>query len=98
MEISNLKWTPSWKDETTEKSQTDETSVMIDKWNQDVDKYKDKNFMSNSNEMYNYGNTTLISDRTRVYKGGSWKDRALLVKSRNKKIFRSITIIRLYRI
>ena len=41
---------------------------MIDKWNQDVDKYKDKNFMSNSNEMYNYGNTTLISDRTRVYK------------------------------
>ena len=32
--------------------------------------------MSNSNEMYDYGNTTLISDRTRVYKGGSWKDRA----------------------
>ena len=33
--------------------------------------------MSNSNEMYDYGNTTLISDRTRVYKGGSWKDRAI---------------------
>ena len=26
--------------------------------------------------MYDYGNTTLITDRTRVYKGGSWKDRA----------------------
>ena len=31
-------------------------------------------FTSNSNEMYDYGNTTLVSDRTRVYKGGSWKD------------------------
>ena len=50
--------------------------VNIDKWNQSTDKYKDENFMSNSNEMYDYGNTTLISDRTRVYKGGSWKDRA----------------------
>ena len=30
----------------------------------------------NSNEMYDYGNTTLISDKSRVYKGGSWKDRA----------------------
>ena len=52
-------------------------------WNQlklingikDTDKYKDSLYMSNSNEMYDYGNTTLISDRTRVYKGGSWKDR-----------------------
>ena len=67
----------SWKDETTEKSQTDMETVMIDKWNQSVDKYKDSLFMSNSNEMYDYGNTTLISDRTRVYKGGSWKDRLL---------------------
>ena len=33
-------------------------------------------FLSNSNEMYEYGTATLISDRTRVYKGGSWKDRA----------------------
>ena len=63
-----------------------------------VDKYKDSLYMSNSNEMYDYGNTTLISDRTRVYKGGSWKDRSLLVKPRNKKILRSITIFRLYRI
>ena len=35
-----------------------------------------ENFTSNSNEMYDYGNSTLITDRTRVYKGGSWKDRA----------------------
>ena len=26
--------------------------------------------------MYDFGNTTLISDRARVYKGGSWNDRA----------------------
>ncbi len=26
--------------------------------------------------MYNYGTTSLISDRARVYKGGSWNDRA----------------------
>ncbi len=29
-----------------------------------------------SNSTYGYGQTTLISDRTRVYKGGSWNDRA----------------------
>ncbi|MDZ7741351.1 MAG: SUMF1/EgtB/PvdO family nonheme iron enzyme [Bacteroidota bacterium] len=29
-----------------------------------------------SDEMYEYGVTSLISDQARVYKGGSWKDRA----------------------
>ena len=29
-----------------------------------------------SNSSYGYGVTTLISDKTRVYKGGSWNDRA----------------------
>lgn len=29
-----------------------------------------------TNEMYEYGVTTLISDKARVYKGGSWKDPA----------------------
>lgn len=27
-----------------------------------------------TNQMYDYGKTTLISDRSRVYKGGSWSD------------------------
>jgi len=27
-------------------------------------------------KMYDYGTTSLVSDRTRVYKGGSWKDEA----------------------
>ena len=27
-----------------------------------------------TNQMYDYGNTTLISDHSRVYKGGSWAD------------------------
>ena len=50
--------------------------IQIDKWNKQVRRYKDSTMESNSNEMYDYGNTTLISDRSRVYKGGSWKDRA----------------------
>jgi formylglycine-generating enzyme required for sulfatase activity len=29
-----------------------------------------------SNSTYGYGQTTLISDKSRVYKGGSWNDRA----------------------
>jgi sulfatase modifying factor 1 len=65
-----------WNSDTTEKSILDQEAVKIDKWNQTADKYEDNAFTSNSNEMYDYGNTTLISDRTRVYKGGSWKDRA----------------------
>ena len=76
MEILNPKWTLTWNNDTTERSSTDMETVKIDKWNQTADKYKDSLYMSNSNEMYDYGNTTLISDRTRVYKGGSWKDRA----------------------
>lgn len=31
---------------------------------------------SQTDKMYDYGITTLISDKTRVYKGGSWKDPA----------------------
>ncbi|MCZ4408082.1 SUMF1/EgtB/PvdO family nonheme iron enzyme [Cryomorphaceae bacterium 1068] len=47
--------------------------------------YKDGDFNSSINytspnadeaSMYDYGNTTLISNRARVYKGGSWRDRA----------------------
>jgi sulfatase modifying factor 1 len=47
--------------------------------------YKDGDFNSSINytspnadeaAMYDYGNTTLVSNRSRVYKGGSWRDRA----------------------
>lgn len=31
---------------------------------------------NSTSKMYDYGNTTLISDKARVYKGGSWADRA----------------------
>lgn len=31
---------------------------------------------ASENSMYDYGSTTLISNRARVYKGGSWQDRA----------------------
>jgi formylglycine-generating enzyme required for sulfatase activity len=36
--------------------------------------YQDKG--GNEGGMYNFGETSLISDRSRVYKGGSWDDRA----------------------
>ena len=31
---------------------------------------------SETNGMYNYGKTSMIDDKARVVKGGSWKDRA----------------------
>jgi len=37
---------------------------------------------STSNSFYDYGVTTLISDKSRVYKGGSWDDRPYWLFSR----------------
>jgi len=65
-----------WNKEFEEEGSKDKDLVKIDKRNQKVSKYEDSDFSSNSNEMYDYGATSLITDRTRVYKGGSWKDRA----------------------
>lgn len=45
----------------------------------DGDKNSSKDYLfpsANENSMYDYGTTTLISNRARVYKGGSWRDRA----------------------
>ena len=56
-------------------SAADKGTVAIDKWNDSI-----VNNLAletgNSNEMYEYGSSSLITDRVRVYKGGSWKDRA----------------------
>lgn len=38
--------------------------------------YEDPSFEGNENRMYDWGKTTLVNDRARVYKGGSWRDRA----------------------
>ena len=62
-----------------ENSDEDKSTINIDKRNKGQD--DDGNIQNirntgNSNEMYSYGETTLISDKARVYKGGSWKDRA----------------------
>ena len=65
-----------WNEQLEETSQSDKADVKIDKWNQKASKYKDNAPEGNSNEMYAYGETSLISDRTRIFKGGSWKDRA----------------------
>ena len=66
----------NWLDTTeNENSSYDQRLVKIDKWNQEANKYQDGN-SGNSNEMYRYGESSLISDRTRIFKGGSWADRA----------------------
>ena len=62
-----------------ENSDEDKSTIDIDKRNKGKDDDgNDQNIRNtgNSNEMYSYGETTLISDKARVYKGGSWKDRA----------------------
>ena len=64
-----------WNSFLNEDSIADKANVKIDKWNLDANKYED-GATGNSNEMYVYGESSLITDRTRVFKGGSWKDRA----------------------
>ena len=65
-----------WNTYLNEKSDKDTSSIILDKWNRTASKYKDPAKTGNSSEMYDYGGSSLITDRTRVYKGGSWKDRA----------------------
>ncbi len=65
----------NWNTELEEMSDKDKDNISIDKWNQDASKYANE-VNGNSNEMYAYGESSLVTDRTRVYKGGSWKDRA----------------------
>jgi formylglycine-generating enzyme required for sulfatase activity len=38
--------------------------------------YFDPSYENDENRMYEWGQTTLINNRARVYKGGSWRDRA----------------------
>jgi gliding motility-associated lipoprotein GldJ len=72
-----------WNTFLNETDTMDTRSVAIDKRNSNravgtgkISQYKDDEAVSNSNEMYDYGKSSLITDRTRVFKGGSWKDRA----------------------
>lgn len=44
-------------------------SSIQDNWSEQPDDQKDM-----TNQMYEYGETSLISDKARVYKGGSWAD------------------------
>ena len=65
-----------WNNFLEETTSSDTARVQIDKWNKTAAKYKDDAPEGNSNEMYAYGESSLVTDRTRVFKGGSWKDRA----------------------
>ena len=38
-----------------------------------------EDYQTNENRMYDWGSTTLVNNRSRVYKGGSWRDRAFWV-------------------
>jgi len=49
----------------------------------DVRSYKDGDALSNAN--YGYGVTTLINDKARVYKGGSWNDRAYFLSPGSRR-------------
>ena len=78
MVISNLKWEvlQYWQNkEITEKGEVDNRNIKINKYQDDAKMFAD-GVTGNSNEMYQYGISSLITDRARVYKGGSWKDRA----------------------
>jgi len=65
-----------WSNLVEEKGDLDTKKVEIDKWNKSASMYKNNAPEGNSNEMYVYGQSSLVTDRTRVFKGGSWKDRA----------------------
>ena len=60
--------------EITEKGEVDNRNIKINKYQDDAKMFAD-GVSGNSNEMYQYGISSLITDRARVYKGGSWKDR-----------------------
>jgi len=75
-DIESQMGTTNWNNDFLEESNADKANVKIDKWHQDANKYKDNAKTGNSNEMYAYGESSLVTDRTRVFKGGSWKDRA----------------------
>ena len=62
--------------DTEENGSVDNENIVIDKRNKDYGRNESDTLSNNSNEMYNFGVTTLLSDRSRVYKGGSWNDRA----------------------
>ncbi|MFN9801323.1 MAG: gliding motility lipoprotein GldJ, partial [Bacteroidota bacterium] len=38
--------------------------------------FYDASYETDNNRMYEWGQTTLVNNRARVYKGGSWRDRA----------------------
>lgn len=62
--------------DTEENGSVDNENIIIDKRVKDYGRNESDTLSNNSNEMYNFGVTTLLSDRSRVYKGGSWNDRA----------------------
>ncbi|MBT6808225.1 MAG: SUMF1/EgtB/PvdO family nonheme iron enzyme, partial [Flavobacteriales bacterium] len=63
-------------DDIEENGSVDNENIVIDKRNKSNGRNESDTLLNNSNEMYNFGETTLVSDRSRVYKGGSWNDRA----------------------
>jgi sulfatase modifying factor 1 len=75
-DIESQMGTENWNNKFFETSGNDTAQVKIDKHNLKANKYKGNAKTGNSNEMYAYGESSLVTDRTRVFKGGSWKDRA----------------------
>ncbi len=61
----------------------DYTSAIVDNW-LELPEGADAN-ASTSNISYEFGKTSLVTDRSRVVKGGSWKDRAYWLSPGNRR-------------
>lgn len=58
------------------------TLIMGDDWNPSADNEDNNNA---NTRMYDYGNTSMLNDKARVYKGGSWRDRQYWVSPGNRR-------------
>ncbi|MDR2556524.1 MAG: SUMF1/EgtB/PvdO family nonheme iron enzyme [Bacteroidales bacterium] len=57
-------------------------SAIVDDWLAKPEGGEDK---STTSLLYEYGRNSLISDKSRVVKGGSWKDRAYYLAPGNRR-------------
>lgn len=69
----------------TRKETAEDNKDRINYTTGDARNFKDGDGLSGAN--YGYGKTTLINDNSRVYKGGSWNDRAYFLSPGTRRFF-----------
>lgn len=77
--LGRIKWMPTPTDDITAQERrnykkADNKNFLDGDWESTIDYYDPAK--QNSAMMYDYGQTSMINDKARVYKGASWKDRA----------------------